>query len=64
VFIFEEVGVLAETARFVGVAPPPAPPAVLGLAPEAFGVLITGGADCLPQEATVSEELIEALSIS
>ena len=62
-FIFEEVGVLAETARFVGVAPPPAP-AVLGLAPVAFGVLITGGADCLPQEATVSEELIEALSIS
>ena len=61
-FIFEEVGVLAETARFVGVAPPA--PAVLGLAPVAFGVLITGGADCLPQEATVSEELIEALSIS
>ena len=71
VFIFEEVGVLAETALLDGVeAAPPAPALARGvLAPEAtvlWGVLITGGADCRPQEleATVSEELREALSIS
>jgi hypothetical protein len=67
VFILEEVGVLADTALQDGVTAAPPAPARGVFTPEVLlGVLITGGADCRPQEfeAKVSEELREALSIS
>ena len=67
VFIFEEVGVLADTALTEDVSVALPAPARGVFTPEVLlGVLITGGADCRPQEfeATVSEELREALSIS
>ena len=67
VFIFEEVGVLAETALLDGVTVALPAPDRGDVTPDLLsGVLMTGGADCRPQEfeATVSEELREALSIS
>ena len=71
VFIFEDVGVLAETALLDDVSVAPQAPARGVFTPAVtvtvlLGVLMTGGADCRPQEfeATVSQELREALSIS